>query len=122
VLNIIAVIIGILYTVRKLDVTRRRHEDYPQVGAEAFHAWQDGERLAYTVGSTACFLKVILGSGFFWYVSSGTTLPGTWVRVIGGGIDILWLAAIVWAMVAAARARRRREELGIVLGPVPRPG
>lgn len=119
-LNVVAVIIGILHTVRRLDVTRRRHEDYPHVSAEDFQAWRDRERLAYTVGSWACFAKVIVGSLFLWYASNGAPLSWGWVRVIGGGIDIGWLLAIVWAMLAAARARRRREELGIVLGPLPR--
>jgi hypothetical protein len=113
-LNIVAVIIGILHTVRKLDITRRKHEDFPHVREEDFRSWREQERLAYTVGSWACFLKVVLGSAFMWYASKGGLAWG-WVRVIGGAIDVGWLAAIVWAMVVASRARKRRDELGIAL-------
>lgn len=119
-LNLIALIFGILHTLRKLDVTRRVHSDYPGVSAEDFHAWQASERFIYTVSSTACWLKILLGWAFVWYVSRGTSLSGLWIRVIGGGIDISWMGVLVWALVAGARARRRREELGIVLGSTPR--
>ena len=119
-LNIVAVIIGILHTVRKLDVTRRQHEDFPHVDPKDFHAWRDSERGAYTLGSWACFTKVVLGSAFAWYASQGS-LPWTWVRIIAGSIDIGWLLALIWAMVRASRARRRREELGILLMQPKRP-
>src|SRR5690606_5139313 len=63
-LDVLAVIFGVLFTVRKLDVSRREAQDFPGVDPRAFESWRRRESAVYTLGSLACVLKVVLDAGF----------------------------------------------------------
>lgn len=117
VLDLLAVIVGVLHTVRKLDVMKRRAEDYPAVPPADFADWQERERAAYALGSWACFLKVVLDPALL-VLAPRLELSMTLVRGLGATIDIGWALVVILAMVRANRARRLRSELGIELGPV----
>ena len=47
VLDIIALILGIIYTVRKLDVRKREASEFPHVDPALFEAWRSREAGAY---------------------------------------------------------------------------
>jgi hypothetical protein len=118
VLDLLAVIVGVLHTMRKLDVMKRRAEEYPEVAVEDFAAWQASERAAYALGSWASFLKLVLDPMLL-FLAPKLALSAPVVRGLGATIDIGWAVLVLVAMLRAGRARRRRQELGIVLADPP---
>lgn len=114
VLDLLAVIGAVWHTVRKLDVMKRRPEDYPHVAVEDFTAWRESERAAYALGSWASFLKLALDPAL-WLLAPQLALPGTIQRTLAAVIDVGWALAFIAATLRAGRARRRRDELGILL-------
>ncbi len=113
VLDVLAVIFGILFTIRKLDASRREAQDYPHVEPGAFEAWRRRESGIYSVGSLACFLKVVLDVGFLLLVAPGLA-PGL-VRTVGAIIDLAWLVVLTVTLVRASAVRKERRRLDIVL-------
>ncbi|HMJ11844.1 MAG TPA: hypothetical protein VK524_10550 [Polyangiaceae bacterium] len=120
-LDIIAVIIGVLYTVRKLDVRKREPEQFPHVPAAEFERWRSRETGAYSLMSTACFLKVFVDYAFL-YLARRSALEPSSIRIIGASIFVAWLAALVYGSVRASQARKLRESLNINLATRPAPG
>lgn len=114
VLDLLAVIIAVWHTVRKLDVMKRRPEDYPHVAREDFLGWQASERAAYAFGSWASFLKLLLDPALV-FLAPKLALPPAVLRTLAAAIDLGWAAAVIVATLRAGRARRRRDALGIVL-------
>lgn len=112
-LDVLAAIFGVLFTVRKLDVSRRAAEDFPGVDPQAFESWRRRESAVYTLGSVACVLKIVLDAAFV--VAVAPHLPFGVVRVIGAAIDLSWLALVVVTFVRASKTRQERRRLGIVL-------
>jgi hypothetical protein len=112
--TVLALILGILFTVRKLDVQKREPQDYPRVDTTAFERWKSLEGGAYTLGSAACFLKIIVDYGFRWWADR-IALDWTVVRIVGGSIFAAWVIAVIAAAMRGARGRKLREELGIDL-------
>ena len=120
VLDLLAVIAAVWHTVRKLDVMKRRPEDYPQVPAGDFTAWRESERSAYALGSWASFLKLVLDPAL-WLAAPHLALSEGLQRTLAATIDVGWAVAVITATLRAGRARRRRDELGIVLHDPPQP-
>ena len=114
VLDLLAVIVAVWHTVRKLDVMKRRPEDYPHVAREDFLAWQSSERAAYAMGSWASFLKLVLDPALL-LLAPKLALPAVVLRTLAATIDLGWAAVVIIATLRAGRARRRREALGIAL-------
>lgn len=114
VFDIVAVILGVWFNIRKLDAQSRESKDFPGVSAQAFLDWQTGEVSAYRVGSLGCFAKFFVDLLFTHFFAA--TLPFSVARAVGAGIDLSWLALLVVTFVRTSAARRRRRELGIVLG------
>jgi hypothetical protein len=115
---VIALIIGIYNTVRKLDVSRREPEHFPHVEREAFLRWKRTELAAYSIASLACFVFVVADLGFQ-FLFSRTGLNWTVVRIVGFGIFGGWVAALIWAAFRASAGRRLRTELSIDLTLAP---
>jgi hypothetical protein len=113
-IDIIAIILGILYTMRKLDVAKRTPEQFPHVATSDFDRWKRLEGGAYTLGSFACFAKIVVDYAFQWHASR-TGLDWSWVRVVGGLIFVGWVVALMLSAVRGAQGRRLRETLGIDL-------
>jgi hypothetical protein len=118
VFDVISVILIVLFSVRKLDVQGRRVEEFPGVAPDAFDAWQTWEVSAYRLGIWACFLKLVLGQVFAWFVLPG--LPQTMMRNIpGAAIDLSWAVAMVVSFWRRSQARTMRRNLGIDLNKSP---
>jgi hypothetical protein len=115
---VVALILGIIYTIRKLDVRRREPEQFPHVEREAFLAWKQTELGAYSVASFACFAMIFLDFGFS-LLAERAGLPWNVVRVVGFSIFASWIAAVVWAAFRASAGRRLREQLRIDLAAAP---
>ena len=112
--DIIALILGILYTMRKLDVAKRTAEQFPHVAPSDFERWKQLEGGAYTLGSLACFAKIVVDYAFQWYARR-SELDWNWVRVVGGAIFAGWVVGLMVSAVRGAQGRRLRETLGIDL-------
>jgi hypothetical protein len=113
IVDIVALIFGVILTVRKLDVTRRSAEQFPNVSAEDFARWQSLESSAYRLGSFACFLKIAVDYAFL-FLAQRASSSWTLVRIVGGTIFSAWVIALMLVVLRGARARRLRDELGIV--------
>jgi hypothetical protein len=120
VLDILAVVFGVWFTVRKLDAQSRQARDFPHVEPGAFAAWQRLEVGVYQLASLGCLLKVLLDVSF---TSFGLSrVPPPLGRAVGAAIDVGWLLLLLVTFVRAAGARRRRQDLGVHLGMRPGPG
>jgi hypothetical protein len=117
-LYVVALILGIIYTIRKLDVRRREPEHFPHVNREAFLAWKQTELVAYNVAIFASFTMIFIDFGFS-LLASRVGMNWNLVRVVGFSIFASWVAAVVWAMFRASAGRRLRAELGIDLAAPP---
>ncbi len=106
--------VGIFFTVRKLDAQSRRHEEFAHVAPAAFADWQTRETRLYAWGAWGSFAKVVLDYAFVQFLAP--KLPFAAVRAIGATIDLGWLALVIVTLVLASASRRRRQRLGIVLG------
>jgi hypothetical protein len=115
--DLLAVILAIFYTIRKLDAVGRSPSEFPHVPEAEFLAWRARERSVYHTAALACVLKIVVGLGFQYLVAPG--LPVRVVQVIGGLIDLSWLGVVVRTWVAASKLRKERARLGIWLGPAP---
>lgn len=113
-LDILAVIFGIFFTIRKLDAQSRKNSDFPHVAPSAFAVWQARETRVYGLGALACVLKLTIGLGFQYGVAPG--LSASWIRGVGATIDLSWLVFVCWTFFRTHKLRKERAALGIVLG------
>lgn len=120
ILDLLAVLAAVWHTVRKLDIMKRQPEDFPHVAAADFIAWRESERAAYALGSWASFLKLALDPAL-WLAAPHLGLAGSLLRTLAAVIDVSWALAVIVATLRAGRARRRRDELGILLHEPPQP-
>lgn len=114
VFDIVAVILGVIFTIRKLDAQRRQPEEFPHVNREEFLAWRSQETRVYFLGMMACFSKVLAKVLIAQLLAP--RLPYPTLRWLGAGVDLSWLVLIVITMVGAFRMGRRKLQLRIVLG------
>jgi len=112
--DIIAVIVGVMFTLRKLDTQSRTAAQYPHVDAEDFLRWQRRSAAAYAPGAYASFFRVLFHFGFMRYTASHQLAPLTFARV-ALLVDALWLVCVVYTLINAHFAREMRKKLGITL-------
>lgn len=111
-LDVLSVLLGVFFTVRKLDVTRRRPEDYASVPAVDFGRWRFLRARAYSVGIWVSFLRIVAD---FAFVHWSTTTGLSWdsMRVGGASIDALWAVGLAVALYRGRAARKLGTDLGI---------
>ena len=109
---LLAVILGIIYTIRKLDVRRRESREFPGVDPAKFERWKKKELFAYNLASFACFIKVLIDISM---LSLRGSIDWNVVRVVGGAAFFGWVIALVVSLVLGSSARKLREQLGIDL-------
>jgi len=110
--GLLALILGVLYTVRKLDIRQREAEQFPSVAREDFERWKSKQLGAYNLASTACFFKVLVD---LCLVIGYKTIGWGAVRIIGATVFVLWVAALIVALATSQAARKLRADLGIDL-------
>lgn len=120
VLDIVAIILGVWFTLRKLDAQSREPAQFPHVAREDFLRWQEREVGIYRALVWASFAKVAVDLSFTFFVAPGQD-PGL-VRAVGATIDLSWLAVLVVSFFRIHRVRAVRRRLGIVLGGLTPPG
>lgn len=114
VFDIVAVILGVIFTIRKLDAQRREPTEFPHVDRARFIAWRGRETTVYTVGMMACFGKVLAKVVIAQVLAQ--RLPYTTLRWIGATVDLSWLLLTLGTLIAGYRVALLRTKLRIVLG------
>lgn len=116
--DIIAILLGIFLALRKSDVRAEDSARHPRVAIADFDRWRNDAMRAYSIGTRACFAKV-LADFVFLALLQQYAMDLRLQRGIGVGLDLLWIGALVACWVSARRARRLAEQLGIDLGGSP---
>jgi hypothetical protein len=119
--GVIAILLGILFMVAKLDAQGRKASDFAHVPQPEFERWRAYTASIYRLGAGACFLRVLFQQGWAYYVSrqtfTGPAVPAS-LRYPALLVDVLWLAVVAATFIRAGRARAMRRQLGIVLSPM----
>lgn len=120
VLDVLALVLGIWLTIRKLDVRKREAAECPAVDPADFARWKQLSVATYNLGSVGCFGKLVLD--YAWQLL-GPRLGIPWgvIRVGGLLLFLAWVAVLVWVWVQSARARKLSERLHIRFPPRPAP-
>lgn len=120
-LDICSILLGIFFTIAKLDAQGRKASDFAHVPAADFERWRDSTVSIYRLGSGMCFLRVIFHQGWALYLSrqvvTGPAAPRSMIYV-GLLVDFALVAVLVATFLRANRARELRRQLGIVLAPL----
>lgn len=126
-LDICAILLGISFTIAKLDAQGRKAESFPQVPPADFERWRTWTVSIYRLGSSMCFLRVIFHQGWALYLGRQTITPAPGANPAAVpyalmypamAIDAVFLAALAATFIRGSRARKLRRELGIVLSPL----
>jgi hypothetical protein len=111
-LDLIALVLGVLFALRQMDVSQRQAASFPHVPAADFARWWQKARGAYRLGTSACFGKILLDLGVA-YAMARVPLPRAAQWGIGLSLDFAWVVLVVLAVWRSSRAHRLARELGI---------
>jgi hypothetical protein len=126
-LDICAILLGISFTIAKLDAQGRKAEAFPHVRIVDFERWRAWTVSIYRLGSGMCFLRVLFHQGWAVYLSRQTLTPAAGANPAAVpptlmypamAVDVLFLVVIATTFIRGSRARALRRELGIVLAPL----
>jgi hypothetical protein len=120
-LDICAILLGISFTIAKLDAQGRKASDFPNVPPADFERWRTWTVAIYRLGSSVCFLRVLFHQGWALYLSrhpaAGPAAPRA-LMYPAMAVDALFLGILAATFIRGSRARALRRELGIVLSPL----
>jgi hypothetical protein len=119
--DIIAIVLGISFTIAKLDAQGRKAENFPSVAPADFEAWRLWTVSIYRLGMSACFLRVLFHQGWMLYMARQPVAgPGFSKAQVALPmlVDALFIGVVTSTFFRGNRARARRRELGIVLTPL----
>lgn len=114
VFDIVAIILGVLFTIRKLDAQRREPEEFSHVDRSAFLSWRTKETRLYAIGMIACFAKVLAKLAIFAFLSK--RIDYSVLRPLGATIDLSWVVLVTLTLIGGYRLALLRTRLRIVLG------
>jgi len=119
--DICALLLGISFTIAKLDAQGRNPSNFPHVAPADFERWRTWTVSVYRLGSTVCFMRVLFHQGWSIYLSrqivTGPAAP-VGMRVAALSMDLLWLGGVAATFIRSSRTRKLRRELGMVLTPL----
>jgi hypothetical protein len=130
-LDILAILLGVMWTIAKLDAQGRRAENFPHVAPADFERWRRWTTSIYRLGLSLCFARVVFHQLWVFYVAR-QPMTGRVFTDAGGTqqalpvslvippllLDVVMLLGIAATFLRASRARKLRRELGIVLAPL----
>ena len=120
-LDICAILLGISFTIAKLDAQGRDASNFPHVARADFERWRNWTVSIYRLGSSLCFLRFLFHQGWSFYLArhpvQGPAAPVS-LRLAALTMDVVWLGVLGATFVRGSRARKLRRELGIVLAPI----
>jgi len=119
---VIAVLVGVWLTLRKLDVRRREPEQFPNVERAAFDDWKARALAAENIGSFACFVYIPADLALQ-HLAPRVGLGGELLRGLHLTLFVLWIGGMISASVLRSRARQLQRKFGINLDSrAPEPG
>lgn len=110
--DVLAIIFGVMFALRKLDAKSREAADNPTVSEADFLRWQRDAMRAYGIGSAVCFFRVVFHFAWVLYVNRNP-VPVDVFRAVGLATDLIWLGGMAVALLKARSARKLRDRLGI---------
>lgn len=119
--DICSILLGISFTIAKLDAQSRSASNFPHVAPADFERWRDWTVSIYRLGSSICFLRILFHQGWSFYMARHPALNGAAppaMRYPAMAMDLVWLAVLASTFIRGSRARALRRELGIVLAPL----
>lgn len=119
--DICALLLGISFTIAKLDAQGRNASNFPHVAPAEFERWREWTVSVYRLGSTVCFLRVLFHQGWAYYMSRqvlNSPAAPVGMRAAGLAMDLVWLGGVAATFIRSSRTRKLRRELGIVLTPL----
>lgn len=119
--DICSILLGISFTIAKLDAQSRQSSNFPHVPTVDFERWRDWTVSIYRLGSSICFLRILFHQGWSFYMARHPALNGAAppaMRYPAMAMDLVWLAVLASTFIRGGRARALRRELGIVLAPL----
>jgi hypothetical protein len=109
-LDVVALILGISYTLRRLGLARVELEG--SAPSPGFVAYKELQLSAYRLGATACFAKIVVGTLFVVVLGRLGVGDENWGKRAGSAlIDLAWVIGLVLAITRGARARRLKQQL-----------
>lgn len=116
--DVVAVVLLVVASVRRLDVKMTDGADFPNVAPESFEQWKRLAESAYRLVVRAGILKVIANN--LWMFLAGPRIPFAALVTGHWFFFIAWLVALVVAWRRATEARWLQSRLGIVLRGKPK--
>jgi hypothetical protein len=111
-LDLIALVLGILFTLRQMDVAQRQAPQFPHVRAADFTRWWQLARGSYRLGATACFAKILLDiAAAYWMRHALPPAAARWT--VGLTLDLGWVVLVGVAWFRSRRAHALARDLGI---------
>jgi hypothetical protein len=120
-LDICAILLGISFTIAKLDAQGRKASNFPLVAEADFERWRSWTVSIYRLGSSMCFLRVLFHQGWALYAArypSAGPVASRPLMLLAMAMDLAFLSALAATFIRGSRARALRRELGIVLAPL----
>ncbi|GEM_PF-1619671 len=112
--NIVAIILGVLFTIRKLDAQKRTNQEFSHVAPRDFADWQRREVSTFGAAMIASFAKVFFDWGFIYFLADQMTARS--VQLIGATIFFLWIFVMVFTFMRTRKLAQLRILHRIVLG------
>lgn len=113
-IDLIYLILGVLFSLRQLDMSMRQAKDHPNVPEGDFERWKRASVLAYRTGAWTSFGKVLIDIVLA-YAFQRMPPPVLVMRGVGIAIDVAAVALVIYAVVRIRRARALGRELGVEL-------
>ena len=118
-LHPVVLILGVLFALRRMDVSMRAVEQYPGIDPEKFERWKRLALGGYGLGMSVSFGKVLLDYAFAYLFSRGFA-PFRPVRMgIGLSLAAGWVVLVVVAYLRVRRAHKLAREIGTDRRPEP---
>jgi hypothetical protein len=117
-LDIVAILLGIFLALRKSDVRAEDPARHPGVSLANFDSWRKNTLAAYSLGTRACFAKVLADFAFL-AILQRTSMGLGVQRAIGVTLDLAWVIALIACWIATRRAKKQAIAAGINLFPTP---
>ena len=115
--DLIALILGILFSLRQMDIAQRQKANYPAVSEPDFKRWHESARRAYRLGATACFGKILFDIVFAFLLRRGVRPPFAVQLTVGVGVTVACAVLVGIAIWRSRRAHELARQLGIELQP-----
>ena len=115
--DLLALILGILFSLRQMDVSMRQKDRYPDVAEADFNRWREQARRNYRLGAPACFGKILFDIVFAFLLNHGLPVPFGIKLTLGLSVVVLWMLGVGVAVWRTQRTHALARELGIEARP-----